>query len=71
MNNFETIQEILKKNNIGFFINNVYYDNEEGKYNVISLAAGENNNVTGYSYFHTNLYFNREKGNLEKVDILE
>lgn len=71
MNNFEMIQDILKNNDIGFCINNIEYDNKENKYNVITLIAERNNNVVGYAEFFTNLYFNKEKGNLEKVEILE
>ncbi len=71
MNNFEIIQEILKKNNIGFSVNNSNYDNQDGEYNLINLLAERNNNVVGYAEFFTNLYFNKENGNLEKVEILE
>lgn len=71
MNNFKTIQEILKKNNIGFSINNSEYDNQDNKYNTITLIAERNDNVVGYAEFFTNLYFNKQDGNLEKVEILE
>ncbi|MCI8482654.1 MAG: hypothetical protein HFJ27_06420 [Clostridia bacterium] len=49
MNNFEIIQEILKKNNIGFSVNNSNYDNQDGEYNLINLLAERNNNVVGYA----------------------
>lgn len=71
MNDFETIQKILKKNNIGFSINNSKYDNRDSKYNTIALVAERSKNVVGYTEFFTNLYFNKENGNLEKVEILE
>ena len=71
MNNFEIIQEILKKNNIGFSINNSEYDNQDNKYNTITLVAERNENIIGYAEFFTNLYFNKDNGNLEKIEILE
>lgn len=71
MSDFEIIQEILKRNNIGFSINNIKYDNEDNKYNTITLIAERNNNVVGYAEFFTNLYFNKENGQLDKVEILE
>lgn len=71
MNDFEKIQEILKRNNIGFSINNSLYDNQDNKYNAINLVAERNNNVIGYAEFFTNLYFDKNNGTLEKVEILE
>ena len=71
MSDFDTIQEILKNNNIGFSINNSDYDNRDGRYNIINLLAERNKNVVGYAEFFTNLYFNKENGNLESVEILE
>lgn len=71
MNDFKTIQKILKNNNIGFSINNKEHDNEDNKYNLITLTANKDNNVVGYTEFFTNLYFNKENGNLKKVEILE
>lgn len=71
MSDFEAIQQILKKNNIGFSINNIKYDNEDNKYNIVTLVAERSNNVVGYAGFFTNLYFNKQNKNLEKVETLE
>lgn len=71
MNDFKIMQEIMRNNSMGFSINNKKYDNENEKYNFITLIAEENNKVEGYTNFFTNLYFNKEKGNLEKIEILE
>lgn len=71
MNDLKIIQKIFRKNNIGFSINSKKHDNKNNKYNLITLIANRDNNVVGCTDFFTNLYFNKENGNLEKIEILE
>ncbi len=71
MKDIEVIQQILKKRNIDFSINNNKYDNKGSKYDVLTLIAERHNKVTGYAEFFTSLYFNKQNGDLEQVEILE
>lgn len=70
MNNFETIQKILKENNIEFRINDkeTCNDNDLKEFDIISLEQGMNN-VEGYAFFCTWLFFNKKNGKLQKVEI--
>ena len=71
MNNFEIIQEILKRNEVDFFINSEDCNNDDLEYfNIITLKEGTKN-VEGYSYFFTWLFFDKENGRLKKVGIYE
>ncbi len=71
MNDFETIQEILQKNEIEFSINSEDCNNDDlQNFNIITLKEGTKN-VEGYSWFLTWLFFNKENGRLKKVGIYE
>jgi len=71
MNDFETIQEILQKNEIEFFINSEDCNNDDlQNFNIITLKE-VTKNVEGYSWFLTWLFFNKENGRLKKVGIYE
>jgi len=71
MNDFETIQGILKKNEIEFFINKEDcndYDLEN--FNIMTLEQGTKN-VEGYACFLAWLFFDKENGRLKKIGIYE
>ena len=67
MNNFETIQKILKENNIEFKINDKEACNDDDlkEFDIILLEQGMNN-VEGYAFFCTYLFFNKKNGRLQK-----
>lgn len=71
MSNFETIQDILKENEIEFSINSEDCNNDDlQNFNIIALKEGTKN-VEGYSYFLAWLFFDKENGRLKKVGIYE
>lgn len=70
MNDFETIQEILKRNEIEFLINEDCNDDDLEDFNIITLREGMKN-IEAYSWFLTWLFFDKKNGKLKKVGIYE
>lgn len=70
MNDFETIQEILERNEIEFLINEDCNDEDLENFNIITLREGMKN-IEAYSWFLTWLFFDKENGRLKKVGIYE
>ena len=68
-NNFKTIQDILKENEIDFLINSEdCNDDDLEKYNIITLKEGTKN-IEAYPWFFTWLFFDKENGRLKKIGI--